>query len=268
MSVSVQQLFYHPIKSLGGISADTLNVKTFGPEKDRQLMLVNDSGKFVTQRQKPIMSQIKVCDEGEHLSLHLGDEKMSVAWPDFSKLTMAKKVKVWDDELDGQIIEGEVNDWLSAHLNQDVQLVYKHVETHRQVDLEFAQKGDETGFSDGFPFLLISQASIEFLQSKLDFPISMERFRPNIAVAGCDPFEEDSWKRIAINDIEFELVKPCSRCVIPTINLNTGEKQKEVMQVLLEYRKRGKNVYVGQNLLHRGVGQISVGNQVEVLERF
>lgn len=268
MSVSIQQLYYHPIKSLGGISSSSLIIEAFGPKNDRQMMVVNQGGKFVTQRQKPIMSQIKVEDLGDSLTLNLDEESVSVKWPDFSEHKEAQLVRVWDDELEGQLIHGDVNAWLSKHLNQNVQLVYKHVDTHRQVDLDFAKKGDQTGFSDGFPFLLISQASIDFLQSKLDFPISMERFRPNISVSGCEPFEEDTWKRILINGIEFELVKPCSRCVIPTIDLNTGEKQKEVMQVMLEHRKRGKNVYVGQNLLHRGVGEISIGDEIEILERY
>jgi uncharacterized protein YcbX len=195
-------------------------------------------------------------------------DSIEVAWPDFSAQSEIKSVKVWDDQLDGQLLDGQINQWLSEQLKQSVQLVYKHENTHRQVDLEYAKKGDETGFSDGFPFLLISQSSIDFLQSHLDVSISMERFRPNISVHGCEPFEEDSWKRIAINDVEFELVKPCSRCVIPTIDLETGEKQNQVMQVMLEHRKRGKNVYVGQNLIHRGVGEIRVGDRLEVLERY
>lgn len=268
MSIRIHQLFYHPIKSLGGISTNCLSVRKEGPLRDRQMMLVNSDGKFVTQRQKPLMSQIKVFDLGDQLKLSFNQDSIELDWPDFSGRTERKTVQVWQDELEAQVIHGEVNNWLSELLKQDVQLVYKHEDTYRQVDLDYARKGDETGFSDGFPFLLISQASIDFLQSHLDVSISMERFRPNISVTGYEPFEEDNWKRIAINGVEFDLVKPCSRCVIPTIDLESGEKQKQVMQVMLEHRKRGSNVYVGQNLLHRGEGELNVGDTLEILETY
>lgn len=268
MPISIDQLFYHPIKSLGGISTNRLRLSQDGPERDRHIMVVNDQGKFVTQRQKPIMSMVKVVDDGHQLTLSLDEKNVSFRWPNFFKKSEIIEVTVWGDELEGQKIEGPVNSWLSDILKQDVQLVYKHTNTRRQVDMTFGKEGDTTGFSDGFPVLLISQPSIDFLQSHLDVPISMARFRPNISVTGCEPFEEDSWKRIRINDVEFDLVKPCSRCVIPTIDLKTGKKQKQVMQVMLEHRKQGKQVYVGQNLIHRGVGEIAVGAEVEVLERY
>ena len=129
MPVYVEQLFYHPVKSLGGISTNSLNVKSYGPAKDRHMMLVNEEGKFVTQRQKPIMSQIKVLDAGERLTLSLGEDKMSFDWPNFSDLNDGRLVKVWGDELQGQLVLGEVNDWLSEQLKQRVQLVYKHSKT-------------------------------------------------------------------------------------------------------------------------------------------
>lgn len=268
MPISIDQLFYHPIKSLGGISTNRLRLSQDGPERDRHIMVVNEQGKFITQRQKPIMSMIKVVDDGQLLTLSLDENSISFEWPDFASVSESKQVRVWGDELEGQLISGPVNAWLSDTLKQDVQLVYKHSNTRRQVDMDYGKEGDTTGFSDGFPLLLISQASIDFLQSHLDVPISMARFRPNISVTGCEPFEEDTWKRIRINDVEFDLVKPCSRCVIPTIDLETGEKQKQVMQVMLEHRKQGKQVYVGQNLIHRGVGEIALGAEVEVIERY
>ena len=94
----------------------------------------------------------------------------------------------------------------------------------------------------------------------------MSRFRPNIVVSGCEAFAEDTWKKIAINGIEFDVSKPCSRCVIPTIDPATAVKQPDVMQVLLKQRKIGKKIYFGQNLIHRGTGTLSVNDHVEILE--
>ncbi len=138
-------------------------------------------------------------------------------------------------------------------------------DTHRQVDLEFAQQGDRTGFADGYPFLILSEASIGFLSDKLGRELAIERFRPNIVVSGCDAFAEDEWKKIVINGVEFDIVKPCARCVIPTLDLETSEKQVDVMQAMMKYRKQGKAVMMGMNAVHRQTGVLQVGQTVAVV---
>ena len=265
MSIQVSQLFYYPIKSFPGIACEQLTINAWGPLRDRRLMLVDEQGKFITQRQCRIMALISVCDDQETLTLSYQGEAFSLPWPTFSQTTQSRKVQVWEDEVRGQIIGGEINEWLSKVLQFRVNLVYMADDTHRQVDLDYASAGTRTGFADGFPFLIVSQESITFLQQELTFDLDVKRFRPNIVVSGCDAFSEDQWKTIAINHIEFDLVKPCSRCVIPSIDLRSGLMQKEVMQVMVAHRKRGDQVYLGQNAVHKGQGTIEVGQQVKVI---
>ena len=127
-----------------------------------------------------------------------------------------------------------------------------------------------SGFSDGFPVLLITEASLEDLNGRLtvkgETPVPMSRFRPNLVVSGAQAFAEDQWKRIRVGNIEFSVVKPCSRCVIPTIDINTGLKYPEPIRTLGEYRKRDGKIYFGQNLIHSGLGKLKVGDHVTILE--
>lgn len=262
----VSQLHYYPVKSLGVVSPKQMSVTSWGPHRDRRMMLVDEQGKFVTQRQCHKMAMMLTEDRGESLSFQLNGQRFDMPWPDFNQESQSLPVQVWGDQVDAQVVSDEASAWFSDALERPVTLVYMAEQTLRQVDPEFAMQGDKTGFSDGFPFLLISEASLAYLQSALPFEVKMTRFRPNIVVDGCDAFAEDSWRRLAINGIEFDVVKPCSRCVMPTINPENAERQPEVMQVLLKERKQGKKVYLGQNLIHRGEGVIHVGDEVQIIE--
>lgn len=270
-SIYVSQLFYHPVKSLGAISAQSLLIADMGPLLDRRLMLIDENGKFITQRQSPLMALIHVSDDSEMLHFSYQSPQSGTAlvcslpWPKFSYEGDVALAKVWADEVETQLIDHEINTWLSDILSRKVQLVFINDQTHRQVDLDYANKGDRTGFADGFPLLLVSQASIDFLAKASGVPLTAQNFRPNIVVQGCEAFAEDQWEKIRIGEIEFDVVKPCSRCVIPTIDLKTAEKKKQVMMTMLEHRKQGKKVYVGQNLIHRGLGNINVNQEIELI---
>mgnify|MGYP001828911861 CR=1 FL=1 len=136
----------------------------------------------------------------------------------------------------------------------------------RRVDPAFSRATDQVGFADGFPFLLISQASLDDLNRRLAQPVAMLRFRPNLVVAGCEAFAEDGWRRIRVGELEFRVAKPCSRCIIPTIDPSTGQRGVEPLRTLNSYRRRGNKVYFGQNLVHESAGRLAVGMPVEVLE--
>ena len=267
MSYSVSQLLYHPIKSLGAIQTDSFEVASRGPLFDRRIMLVDSNGQFVTQRECPTMALVMVHDTGSVLTLSFKNDHIKLSWPRFSDLTNLIMVNVWDDSVSAQLIDDKsVNMWLSKHLQCDVRLVYMADNEHRQVDLNYSSPGDQTSFSDGFPFLLISQASLDFLSEKVGYELSAKRFRPNIVVKGCEPFEEDTWKKLRIGNIEFDVVKSCSRCVIPSINLETAEKEKSVIRAMVDFRKVVDSIYVGQNLIHNNSGFLKVGQEVTVLK--
>ncbi|NVK38259.1 MAG: MOSC domain-containing protein [Gammaproteobacteria bacterium] len=261
----ISQLYQYPVKSLKGREMSSMEIDDFGPKWDRRWMLVDEKGRFVTQRQCPKMGQVGVTVLLDKVVFDFQQETQSLSLDQAQGSTTQKLVNVWDDAVLGNPVEHEVNQWLSDKLQRHVQLIFMPQATLRQVDTEFAQQGDRVSFADGFPFLILSEASIEFMSEKVGFELSPLRFRPNILVSGCEAFAEDAWKRIAIGDIEFEIVKPCSRCVIPTLDLATSEKQPEVMKALLAHRKQGKHVMMGQNAIHRQLGDITVGQEVKVL---
>ncbi|WP_457672984.1 MOSC domain-containing protein [Thiolapillus sp.] len=257
-------LYRYPVKSLRGESLETMEVGSRGPLHDRHWMLVNDEGRFLTQRELPRMALVRplITETGLRLQAP-GQPDLEVAPVSDEDL----EVQVWRDRCLARVMNPEADRWLSDFLGVSARLVYLPEDRARQVDPDYARPGEQVGFADGFPFLLISRASLDDLNERMGRVLPMERFRPNLVVEGCGPYAEDSWKRIRIGELTFRVVKPCSRCVIPTVNPETGEREgNEPLKTLMSYRKEGNNVYFGQNLLHDGPGRLQTGMAVEVLE--
>ena len=175
-------------------------------------------------------------------------------------------MKIWDENCKAQRCGEAADAWLSEFLELPCRLVFMPDSLARKVDPTYASESDLTAFSDGFPLLLLSEASLAELNGRLDVPVAMQRFRPNLVVTGCGAFAEDGWKWLRIGEMTLRVVKPCSRCIITTIDPATAERGEEPLQTLSEYRRQGNKVYFGQNLLHDGTGQLAVGMRVEVLE--
>ena len=159
----------------------------------------------------------------------------------------------------------EVAQWFSEHLGQSCRLVYQGGDGRRGVDRQFSPAGTQVSLADGFPLLLISQASLDDLNRRLDRPVGMDRFRPNLVVSGCEPHAEDQWRQIRIGEMCFDLVKPCARCVIPSIDQDTAQRDSPINRVLASYRRRDGQIFFGQNLLHQQQGALELGMPVEVL---
>lgn len=267
MSVIVSSLAIYPIKSLAPVYLQSMQISQFGPELDRRFMLVDANNKFYTQRQNPRLTQFSIRMHSDHLAVIAPDGESCLIPCHGGDGQGNHIVQIWDDQVEAREVSAEISAWFSAKLSTKLRLVYMPPETRRQVDLQYARQGDVTSFNDGFPALLLSEASVNALAMELSFPLSAQRFRPNILISGCAAFAEDNWQSIEIGGIQFDVVKPCSRCVIPTLDLQTGEKQPEVMQVLLRQRKVGNKVFLGQNLIHRGMGIIRVGDALNFTEK-
>lgn len=263
--ITLSGLYFYPVKSLAGISLERAPVDRRGIRFDRHWMLVDSEGCFLTQRQRPEMARIKT---------QLAPGLLRLSAPDMPDLDLELEgerekqltVEVWNDRVEAQFEGARVSNWLSQYLGVDCRLVSMPAKTVRPVDPRFARSDDQVGFSDGFPFLLISEGSLEDLNSRLDTPMTMRRFRPNLVVKGCEPYAEDQWKRIRIGDMTFRVVKPCSRCVITTIEPETLEKGPEPLRTLSQYRREGNKVYFGQNVIHDSPGELKLGMPVEILE--
>ena len=266
MATRLSQVWSYPVKSLRGSRLDTAAVDARGILYDRHWMLVDGQGVFLSQRRLPRMALIKT---------HMGQQCLRLSAPGMRDMQIpragdkraALNVRIWRDECEARFVGAQADAWLSDFLDYDCRMVYLPEDSTRQVDQVYARQDDQVGFADGFPFLLISQASLDDLNRRLPAPLPMERFRPNLVISGCEAYAEDNWRRIRIGELVFRVVKPCSRCIIPTIDPETGKRQgDEPLTTLLQYRRQGNQVMFGQNLLHEGVGSLRQGMQVEVLE--
>ncbi len=260
----VSNLSIYPVKSCREIKQNSGWVEAFGLRNDRRWMVVDKEGVMLTQRKiaKMCLIQPEITETGLILKAATMSD-ISVLNPDVNKKVI---VKVWIDQCQAYDAGDEVAHWLSEFLSIECRLVYFPQDEFRQVDLDYANEGDRTAFSDGFPLLLISQESLDDLNHRLSTPVTMSRFRPNIVIKGCLPFAEDSWKKIRIGGITFRIVKPCSRCVIPSINIDTAEKEDEPLKMLVKYRKRDNKIFFGQNVIADSTGEIEVGMLVEIIE--
>lgn len=258
-SIKISELYIYPVKSLAGISLKQAELDSMGLKYDRRWMLVAEDGKFLSQRTLPKMALIQTSiDQSGVLTLSM-QGRQNLIVPDPSPETMP--VKIWNDTVLANKVATSCDTWLREALGVNCHLVYIKDDIVRQCDLKYAKQGDRTGFSDGFPMLLLSQASLDDLNDRLDKPVDMRRFRPNIVVNGCEPFAEDTWKKFTLSDIPMLGVKPCSRCPIPTVDPDTGEKTgTEPISTLATYRKNNHKVYFGMNIIHQEQGVLKVGD--------
>ena len=262
----LSELFLYPVKSLGGIAVARWELDAFGLRFDRRWMVVDPAGKFLTQRQHPQMARIRPrLDDGGRLTLSHPDQG-EFAVPPADPEAPRLRVQVWSDTVAAVPVGDAADRWLSEAIGVDCRLVWFPDDVKRQVDTRYAFLGDRTAFADGFPLLLIGQASLDDLNRRLASPVPMRRFRPNLVVAGAEPYAEDHWQRIRVGSVPMRVVKPCSRCVITTVDPDTGRRTgQEPLATLAKYRRRGKHVYFGQNVIHEGRGELVVGDMVEVL---
>jgi hypothetical protein len=263
--ISVSALTIYPVKSLGGVALQSVHLDRFGFAGDRRWMVVNEDRRFLSQREFAAMALIAAELTESGLRLASGEQSLLVPRPQASAPRL--RVQIWEDSVVALDAGGEAAEWLSERLGGPCKLVYMAEDVHRYVDGIYAHEGETVSFADGFPVLLISQASLDDLNSRLDTPVPMNRFRPNLVVQGCEAFAEDNWRRIRIGSTEFTVAKACSRCAVPSIDQATATKNSEVLQVLAGYRRADdRQVYFGQNLVYSGSGELSVGDTLEILE--
>lgn len=259
--MKLTELYVYPVKSLRGHAVDQWKVDEFGLQHDRRWMVVDENSTFLTQRELPRMTLI---------TPRLGNGGLQLAADGMSELTVTpndstrlKRVQIWNDTVDAEDCGAAAAEWLSEFLQRAVSLVYMPDETFRRVNPNYSPQERRVSFADGYPVLLITQESLDGLNRRLEQPIEMRRFRPNVVVSGA-PYAhaEDEWKELTIGALSFDVVKPCERCAIPTVDPWTGERGKEPNRTLATYRRIDGKVYFGQNLIHRQAGSLSVGDGV------
>lgn len=169
-------------------------------------------------------------------------------------------VEVWGDRCLAWSMGNDARIWFSTMLGTPCELVYMPDESDRPTDHGAFGRENQVSFADSYPFLLISEASLADLNQRLDTPIPMNRFRPNLVVSGCDAFSEDHWTEIRIGNVPFQVAKSCSRCTIPTVDQATGKRSPEPLKTLATYRHWDGQIWFGQNLIHHTLGTLNVGD--------
>jgi uncharacterized protein len=273
IGLSVHELSIYPVKSCAGVRVDQVDVEGLGLAHDRRWLIVDaDTGKFITGRQCPelVLLRANVSASGAAFALRLSAAAPArvLAQTVVSLTPNRRVVTIWRDEVSAVIADDVSNEALSVWLNRPVQLVFFDAQSQRNLDPEFSAQSDQTAFADGFPILLISQASLDGLNTRLRTPIPMARFRPNIVIAGAlTAHGEDHWRQIQIGNAYFDVVKPCTRCVFTTVDTERGVRDPsgEPLETLKSYRRTPEGIIFGVNLIPRGkTAVLAVGDLLVV----
>lgn len=265
--MKLKNIFIYPIKSVAGIPLTKAQAQEKGLEYDRRWMLIDEKNRFISQRELADMTllDLKVNQDAmvlQHRTKAMG--KLHI--PLIPKRGATIEAEVWSDTVKVIWPQSEGDKWFSEILGRSCRLVYMPEDAVRQVDPDYLQRPVNTSLSDGYPFLLANEASLQDLSLKAGLPIEMERFRPNLVVETSVPFIEDHWKKIQIGEAIFEILKPCARCVITTIDPRTSIKGKEPLKTLNTYRKQDNKTLFGQNMILERGGFLQEGDEVIVLE--
>lgn len=289
----VAALWVYPVKSLGGVAVPAARVGALGLDGDRRWMLVDADGRFLSQREHPRMAAGRVALGTEGGGAPAG--ALTLSAPGVSPLTLTPpgagapraRVTVWGDVVDAALAPPDAHAWASAWLGAPVRLVYLPDDARRPVDPRYAGPGDRTAFTDGYPVLVASRASLDDLNRRLtgrgELPVGIERFRPSVLVEAepgetLGAYAEDGWGALALGGgpgaVELALVKPCGRCVVTTIaqgeeaDVGAGEARgPEPLRTLAGYRRHGSKVLFAQNAVVRREGVVRVGGAARAAPR-
>lgn len=264
--LKLTQIWIYPIKSLAGISLSEARVMGKGLEYDRRWMLVDENGVFITQRVYPSMALFHQKIDSEYLTITHGDDSIAVRL-DFHSYINGLEVKIWDDTVTAFEVSPEHNRWFSDHLGFSCKLVAFPEEKPRRVDPDHVSREEHVSLADAYPFLLIGESSIDDLNERLSHPITIKRFRPNLVFSGGEPYEEDTWSQFNVGATKFEGIKGCARCVLTTVDPETGLKGSEPLKTLATYRKKNNNIYFGQNVIAHDHSTIRVGDAITLHTR-
>jgi MOSC domain-containing protein len=259
----------YPMKGGRAVDLTESAVEPWGLAGDRRWLLVDSDCRFISQREHASLARVAVgYGPGAGITVSSdGCTPLFVPAPESAELL---KVTVWRSTVLASAAGPAADTWFSAYLGEPARLVYLDDPTRRAVDPEFGGDGDVVSFADGYPLLITNTASLaqlgEWLTADGERPVPMNRFRPNVVVAGDEPWAEDRWRRIRIGDVSFRVAKPCGRCVVTTTDQATGERGTQPLKMLGARRRFGQSLVFGQNLIPDSPGLVRVGDPVDVTE--
>jgi len=265
MAIVVSQLNVYPVKGLKGIALGSAPATARGLEHDRRYMVVDSGGRFISQREYPAMAAVWTEISGDELLLAAPDRD-EIALPLSPAEGEPILATVWESECAAVAPSPEADRWLSEALARPCRLVYMPDSTRRLSNPRHAGSDRLVGFADGYAFLVISESSLDNLNGRLERPVPMDRFRPNIVVKGTEPYAEDGWGEFAAGSAVLRMAKPCGRCQVTTVDQATGEPTgPEPLATLAGYRdSREFGARFGMNAVTLREGLVRVGDEVRL----
>lgn len=272
--LEVSALHIYPIKGARGVALSHAALDLEGLANDRRWMLVDENGRFVSQREMPRLALLdaQLDPDGLHLSLPDGGERF-VARPDGAERLA---VRIWSDEVEAAPVAPADDAALSRWFGRPLRLVYFDDRSRRTVSRDWLDRDAPVGFADGFPILVATEEALRALNRGIigagGDVVPMSRFRPNVVIRGAEGFSDDAWAAIRIGEgAVLDLVKPCARCVVTTTDQDTGTREgPEPLATLARIRRsadeRAPGALFGWNAVPRAGGTLRVGDAVAVLE--
>ena len=257
-SFNLTGITIYPLKSMRGIALKTAEAGIRGFQHDRRFLLVDDDGRYMTQRIYPQMATFDVNLSESGFSVSRNGTSIDVPFdllPSGSKM-----IDILDDRLMARLAPPYFGKWFSSQLGMDCHLVFMDASVQRAVPEKYRINNEEVSFADAFPYLIIGEMSLHALNSRLKLPLPMNRFRPNLVFSGGEPFSEDNFDHFRIGDALFKAVKPCIRCVVTTTDQLTGHREKEPLSTLATFRNIDNKILFGQNLICLQPGRVRVGD--------
>ena len=265
--ITITSLTIFPVKSMKALSLQASDVDLIGLKHDRRWLVVDDNDKFQTIREDKELAQVKAVPQANGLTLtHPTKGFFTIQTPDSSAESCT--VRIWRSEVNALRANKDAAVFLSDILGKPLQLVYLADETARQVNPKFATPSDYVSFADGYPISIASESSWQDLRHRTGIDLSMRRFRINITVTGADAWAEDQWKLIQIGAVKFRIAKPIGRCIVTTLDPDTGQKtaDNEPLATLSKFHRASDGeIIFGQHLIPDRTGHISVGDEVKIL---
>ncbi len=267
-AVRIESLAFYPIKGCRRIALETAELLPSGLSHDREWMLVDAKGMFITQRTDPVLATVAPALSADALAIDApGRERLTLP---LDRRGQRLKVRVWRDEVDADDMGDEAASWFTAVAGRPVRLVRYALDAARLADPLYARDAyAPVRFPDGFPVLVTLTASLAALNAQLDTPLPMTRFRPSIVLEGLGAFDEDRIDTLRIGDAELRCVKPCARCIVTTTDQLSGERGVEPLPTLkrLRWNRAMKGVMFGENAVVLRPGRLNVSDTVTVTWR-
>lgn len=259
--ISISSIYSFPVKSCGALRLKSCEVQPHGLKGDREYMLVDENGSFLTQRKFPVLSQITpaIIDGALHLSYN--NEHIDLSSAEYVKNI---QVKIWRSEMLASVASGATNEWFSEIIGEKVRLVKYSRESQRTKRLSEQSRELPLRFSDGYPIHIMGQSTLEEIERELKCEITPFRFRPNFILEGIPAFEESRIRRIRGKMVELEIVKPTTRCTIPNIDPDTGQRDMNILRYLKSRSANSPKAELGVYAYPENDGVINIGEEISI----